>query len=158
MLLGTVPCDFKDFRWQLATNIRMMDAFRQAQVILMETIWHPMTLFCLQELCSWPTLQAQNLSCEFCPVGDSEWKGFPSNLAPVIESPGAIFSPLGEINRKSVTQRVHLLRHFPSLSICAWFLARRLSLPQAASQTNFTQYFRYVHTTLAGGGQAVSIW
>lgn len=33
MLLGTVPCDFKDFRWQLATNIRMMDAFRQAQDI-----------------------------------------------------------------------------------------------------------------------------
>jgi hypothetical protein len=33
MLLGTVPCDFKDFLWQLATNIRMMDALRQAQVI-----------------------------------------------------------------------------------------------------------------------------
>lgn len=66
MLLGTVPCDFKDFRrWQLATNIRMMDALRQAQVINGNNLASNETR-CFG--CSWPTFCYQNTQADFAPV------------------------------------------------------------------------------------------
>lgn len=57
MPLGTVPCDFKDFLWQLATNIRMMDALRQAQVINGNNLASSDAVL-VAEL-SWPTFWSQ---------------------------------------------------------------------------------------------------
>jgi hypothetical protein len=71
MLLGTVPCDFKDFRCMAVGNkhIRMMDALRQAQVINGNNLACDDVILVAGTLLSWPTFTL---------------KRFPTNLAQVI--------------------------------------------------------------------------